>query len=277
MTNLYASVIHLFALSEGVVSPPELGRWGNAAFYGLLGKVDNDMATKLHRYDGRKPFTVSLSGLPHHKNRPLLIREGDSLWLRITTLGDTLFRPFGEYWLSRLGTPKLRLGAVAFGVREVLNHPDSHEWAGFVASDELARAGNPRPRMTLSFATPTRFNFGAKDAPEQHLMLFPAPAAVFGSLATKWAAFVDGEFDWRYVETLAAGVRVSDYRLHVEAHPAVPGDRGRGFMGQVTYDLKGVDRAHWPLFWQLAAFAFYAGVGGKTTHGMGQSRLEVRR
>jgi CRISPR-associated endoribonuclease Cas6 len=49
----------------------------------------------------------------------------------------------------------------------------------------------------------------------------------------------------------------------------------KGFTGTCTYHLQGEDRL---VAWltRLAAFAFYAGIGYKTSMGMGQVRPDLR-
>jgi len=67
-------------------------------------------------------------------------------------------------------------------------------------------------------------------------------------------------------------VMVSDYELHT-ARAVFATHAQKGFMGSCTYQLKSNEGCA-PQLVALAEYARYAGVGSKTTSGMGQARME---
>jgi CRISPR-associated endoribonuclease Cas6 len=70
-------------------------------------------------------------------------------------------------------------------------------------------------------------------------------------------------------------VEISDYDLHTTTL-YFPKYSQKGFLGTCTYQLKTGDE-YVSQITALANFARYAGVGYKTTMGMGQARMEFLR
>lgn len=280
MTTLYASIIRLYALHDGFLDL-DTGQWANAAFYNLIRQVDPALAEALHRWNGRKPFTVSsLAGLPRAREGMIEVRAGRECWLRVTTLGESIFQTFIQRFLlgeavdrGRPG-PVLQLGPLKFGVCEVLTTPASHPWAGYADALDLFDWKDPPDRLHLEFASPTRFNLGSLPGGGLSLALFPMPALVFGSLAARWREFVSPDLDAAAIEDAASDALVCEYRLRTEAL-VWKGRVQKGFCGRCTYDLRRLDPEARSWLKALADFAFYAGVGGKTTQGMGQARMVV--
>jgi CRISPR-associated endoribonuclease Cas6 len=273
MTTLYSSVIKLQACFGGQLAR-DPGQWANAAFYGILHQVDPTLAEGLHQWNGRKPFTVSsLGGLPRGDGQLIELRAGWECWLRVTTLGETIFQTFIQRFIQGGARPQLQLGPLAFAVAEVLTTPGAHPWSGYAEATQLRAGAEPAARLTLEFASPTGFNLGSAPG-SLHYELFPHPRLVFGSLATKWRACISPDLEVDYVEDLAAETRVSDYRLQTQTLKW-KGRVQKGFTGRCTYDLRQLAADEQRLLAALADFAFYAGAGGKTTQGMGQCRRVV--
>ena len=275
MTTLYSSVIKLHALHAGQLSR-DPGQWANAAFYGILHQVDPNLAEALHQWNGRKPFTVStLAGLPHGNSDTVELRPGAECWLRVTTLHEEIFQTFIQRFLQGGMRPKVQLGPLTFGVSEVLTTPGAHPWSGFIEASDLLAAAKPTGRLTLEFVSPTAFNLGTVPGSGLHYALFPQPALVFGSsLAAVWRDFIAPDFDRSYLEDMATEARVSDYRLQTQTLKW-KGRVQKGFTGRCTYDLRPLAAGDQCLLAALAGLAFFAGVGGKTTQGMGQCRRVV--
>jgi len=269
MTILSSSIIKLHALHSGQLGH-DSGQWANAVFYGLLHQVDPVQAEALHQWNGRKPFTISsLGGLPKGNGPTVELRAGWECWLRVTTLGQEIFRPFIRHFLQGGSRPQIRLGPLTFGVSEVLSTPGSHPWAGYIESDQLLTGSDPVDSLTLDFVSPTVFNLGPR------YELFPLPALVFGSLATKWNAYLSPLLNREEIEALAKDkAMISDFRLQTHTQ-RWQGRIQKGFRGRCTYDLSQISDPHRHFLAALADFALYAGVGGKTTQGMGQCRRIV--
>jgi len=276
MTTLYASVIRLYALHPGMLEN-DPGRWANAAFYDLVRQVDPQLSAALHAANMRKPFTIgAMEGLPPTHNGPVTVSSGQMAWLRVTTFSQELFQTFTQAFLTGSVRPNLQIGPVAFGVQGVLTTPGSHPWAGFAEAGALMQAVNPEVRLTLEFNSPTAFHLSHALGSPSEYSLFPLPALVFGSLASKWRQFVQPDLEVAYVEDVASGALISSYTLRTRSLRWA-GRVQKGFTGRCAYDLSRLPADERCLLVGLADFAFYAGVGGKTTQGMGQARRLATR
>lgn len=182
-------------------------------------------------------------------------------------------------------------------------------WAGYTTYEELVahtRALDltaPQARtLGLEFRSPAAFSDGQQPWGKR-MHLFPDADRVFDRLARVWNAWAPAELaldvlavreyarDWVVVSAHALETRT----LHFDRHAQV------GFVGRCTYELMDLPRAAdrppasvgqaeagqvetvvartvgaalkpARALHLLAAFAFYAGIGQKTTMGMGQAR-----
>jgi CRISPR-associated endoribonuclease Cas6 len=119
----------------------------------------------------------------------------------------------------------------------------------------------------LEFASPFSFSLG-----DQRIELMPRPELVFIGLHRKWQEWIGqttpGQLsaDW-----LREHVLVSQWELRSRAWRY--GKQTQiGSEGRVTYRIFDADYDVQYTLSYLADFAFYAGVGRKTTQGMGQVR-----
>lgn len=265
MTTLYSSVIQLHNLQAGKL-PRNTGHYANAVFYGLIEDVDPELSETLHQWNGRKPFTISaLQGLPKGGGRTPHLKAGWECWLRVTTLGNRIFQPLMQHFLLGKSQAKIRLGSLNFGISQVLTTPNSHTWADYVEAEKLLQEAEPTQTLTLDFTSPTRFHI------KGYYAIMPMPKLVFGSLATKWNAFLEPGLDREAIEQVAQKVLVTSYNLRSRTWYWKRRPR-KGFTGRCTYNLERLPSEEQKRFSALADFALYGGVGGKTTQGMGQCR-----
>lgn len=271
--KLVSIVLSLSASGEdNAVIPSTIGKAAHAAFFGLLAKIDQGMATRLHNAF-EKPFSISFSQEGSVSANPLH-QPDQGYWLRITSLDGELSRLLLESAteLSALGT--LRLFGMKLEVAKVSCHPKEHPWAGQSTYEELYNNGVAMSRrkekaytIGLRFASPTAFRL----VDSRLNMPLPWPRLVFQSLAEKWNAFSPIPL-WLNWPAFDRQVSIAHHRLETQVL-----DFGRyrqvGFVGECWYlldrsaDLKLRQALH-----ALADFAFYAGVGRKTTMGMGLVR-----
>jgi CRISPR-associated endoribonuclease Cas6 len=278
--RIYSIAIHLSPTRPGTIRAT-VGHQAHAAFLRAVKEADPALAEVLHHpILNLRPFTVSpLMGVEAARDGQVAVHPEETYVLRFTVLLDDIFQQFMRRFL-RCDRPVLRLGRVLFLIKEILATPEGSPWAGYTSFRELwAQAGDPTREgfISLKFRSPTAFGFGQKAWGKQFHVL-PDPRLVFSSLARSWRAFAPPELglDPRDVERWAdenvvvqrlAGLKTR--MLHFGRHPQV------GFVGRVTYRI--MDRTEEAADWRqtlnaLAEFAFYAGVGYKTTMGMGQCR-----
>jgi CRISPR-associated endoribonuclease Cas6 len=128
----------------------------------------------------------------------------------------------------------------------------------------LVQQASQESRVTLQFVAPTSFR--AREVQD----ILPKPECVFGSLLAAWQSFAPVPFDLALAEIFPL-IRVSAYELRTELiHFAR--NKVIGFKGEVTYTYpREVDAATRQALNALADFAFFAGMGYKTTMGFGQT------
>jgi len=204
--------------------------------------------------------------------------------LRFTVLDQGLFTTFVQHFLRGGSRPTVRLSGVEFQVSEVLTTPGSHPWAGYTTAQELldrwqgrdmGGKDNPGHVFHLEFASPTAWSLGGRLG--KRMEVLPQPRLFFGGLATTWDYWFKDVFtmgrDLR--EYVAETVVVSQMQLETRMHQ-YRGYKQVGAVGRLTYRLLDYANPGWArLLNTLADFAFYAGVGYKTTMGMGQVRRLV--
>lgn len=255
-----------------------LARPLHAAVLEQVSRRAKEQADAMHRADGRRAFTVST--LLDCAQEPRALEAGRTYGFRLTSLsrdvGLDAFDPAVACDFHLLGC-RMQI------VRLVRSN---HSSAGQSSYEALLRRhmagavdGQPPRRIGFVFSSPTRC-----EASDPSRGLFPEPDLVFHGLAEKWLRFgpeapsVIGEILRDAGAVAARSLRVSRYAL--ETMPVFfRGSAGRqpfvkiGFQGVVEYvaDPEADPRALIVLR-TLSDFAFFAGVGARTTMGMGQAR-----
>jgi len=253
-----------------------MGHQAHAAFLKTVRESDAALAEVLHIPNMPiRPFTVSmLQGTPEGHHKQIRLSPDETYWLRFTALYQPIFERFMARFLRGEGRPVIRLGRAVLLIKEILATPGSHPWAGYTSWSKLVNEAEPAPEITLDFVSATAFGFGQQDWGKK-VMVLPSPETVFGSLARSWNATAPIPFqmnrqelreylDEHVVVTRIDGLRTKMLRFR-HSHQI-------GFVGRVTYGLMADDKAIRTQLNALADFAFYAGVGMKTTMGMGQCR-----
>ncbi|MDW8318518.1 MAG: CRISPR-associated endoribonuclease Cas6 [Anaerolineae bacterium] len=245
-----------------------LGRSLHGLLLRLVSHVDPALANALHSDISPKPFTVSpLRGrLTPVDGRPCALPT-ERYSVRYTVLTDETFNALGHVLLARLGSEDaVTLDGQPFALEAISLDPrQSGGWAGITTEQALWAEARPADRVTLRFASPTTFRTGDMN------LLFPLPVSVFGSLARKWQAFCATPLPPHLEEFLAGQVAAERYRLETQV-VSYGGHQFNGFVGDCQFRVLHSDPAYRKAVNVLAAFALFAGVGQKTTQGLGQAR-----
>ncbi len=165
----------------------------------------------------------------------------------------------------------MHLDSATFQLARVLSTPtaDRDGWASYTDWQTLASVA-ARVTITLHFASPSAFSLG-----KRNFALFPEPTFVWDSLVRTWNCYAPAELQMERQamrEFVAEKVVVSDYHLHT-ARVIFREYAQKGFEGTCQYQIKAEDGYASQLA-TLADFARYAGIGSKTTMGMGQVRVD---
>lgn len=285
--------LRLHPLASGSVEA-NAGPQLQGAFLDLVRQADPTLADELHIPDRRRPYTLGMLQGFHHlrpeqqaealdRGQTLAVHPGQVYWLRITTLDAAIFDSFVRALLLKAQSLVFRIGQANFAVSRLITQPEEaeQEHAQVASSSfaELYLLEEARECYRFAFSTPTVFSLGKKSW-GKYLHLFPEPASVFDSLACQWENFAPVDLRLERHNLTPRGIKcwceeyvvVSDYAL-TTSHLHAKRFGQIGFQGTITYDVKGnrkSSEARW--LSTLARFAFFSGVGYKTTMGMGQAR-----
>lgn len=218
--------------------------WAYRLYAWLLTQVDEGYADVLHA-PGEKPISQYL-----YRDK----QTQEDIWV-VNLLCEETKQMFGGVLESLTEIP-LHTGVLQARCETVLTRT-----AEQIAVD--ARSEEDRRRTTLQFLTPAAFKSGGRYA------IFPQERWLIQTMAAKWnACFPEMPMD--DADALAAlerGINITDYALHTTRYP-LKNIKIPGFVGAITME----SRLAAPMeeIWQLLLeFARYAGVGIKTTLGMG--------
>lgn len=240
-------------------------------FLELVRSFDPVLASRLHTEAEVKPFTVSpLGGKLERTGDKLAVLPDETYSLRLTLLDEHLL---GDAIYSLLKLPqglRLNLDKAAFSLVAVAATPMDSPEAAFTRYSDIAGKANDSRRLTLNFLSPVAFRSKGK-----RNVVFPEAGLVFGSLLTKWNAFSAVKFEDSIKDTFPECIVPSQYRLETRILDFVT-YKEIGFEGVCSYTINsGVNKEAVRQINALADFAFYSGVGAKTTMGMGQTRRIV--
>ncbi|MEH1822416.1 MAG: CRISPR-associated endoribonuclease Cas6 [Nostoc sp.] len=264
-------------LPQSPIPPQYLtGRHLHALFLTLVSSVDQSLGDRLHDSTADKAFTLS----PLQINSPLLkggkggsklqyshqqpIPAGTPCWWRISLLDDTLFSKLTQLWLNLNPNRPWHLGPADLYITSIQGTPQSIQpWANASTYAQLYEEASERnSSINLSFSTPTAFRQGQYDS------TLPTRESVFNSLLSRWNKYSGIEFPQIAIESI--------FPSFVNIHTEILADsRSKfiGIIGEVNYKILGqIEPIQIKQLNALADFALYAGIGRKTTMGMGMTR-----
>jgi CRISPR-associated endoribonuclease Cas6 len=278
----YAIVIHAFPKTDLPVVHAQ-GKVLHGLFYELLQKASAVKGDEIHSVEGLKPFSTALL-LSERQRRAEHIRAGEEIKIRFTFLDDSLYPLLARYFLS---TPDLTFELVRteLTVARILSTPQSgEEWAGFASFEELyAQASEEEKQFSFQFVTPTFFKRGGGPAFPDLIVPLPLPDLLFGSLLRNWNQFSPTSFVEATLlrEVCANHLEVTYHRITSQLARLVFQREERnyrtttfpGFVGTCSFRLVELhDPGIVKTLNALADFAFFAGVGARTTMGCGVAK-----
>jgi CRISPR-associated endoribonuclease Cas6 len=222
--------------------PPSIGRAIHALCFHWLAIANPALAEQLHNSDFF-PFT-------------LVVKPGSSanqLTLRISILQRDLLAPLLWGMSHDIGS-EITLTNIPCRLGKWVNIKHSTSFAA------LAQVPSQNT-IELEFLSPTSFK------QSQIIQPFPLPELVFSSLWRKWNAFAPKELQLPEVEWqgFTAAYELQTVALKMKGVAEI------GAKGWVRYQFINSTQAQ--IATTLAHFAFFAGVGRKTSMGMGQTKL----
>ncbi|WP_066426327.1 CRISPR-associated endoribonuclease Cas6 [Anabaena sp. 4-3] len=249
------------------------GRHFHALFLTLVSSVDPALGEYLHNSSADKAFTLSPLQIqrrpkPHQHSLQFShqqpIPAGTPCWWRVSLLDDSLFSKLTPLWLNLNPEHPWHLGSANLYITSIQGTAQSTQpWANVCTYPELYEQASESDRtINLTFSTPTAFRQGQYDT------TLPTRECVFNSLLSRWNKYSGIELSQIAIETI--------FPSFVNIHTDILADsRSKfiGILGEVNYRILGeVEPMQIKQINALADFALYAGVGRKTTMGMGMVR-----
>jgi CRISPR-associated endoribonuclease Cas6 len=266
-------------LPQSTIYPQFLtGRHYHALFLNLVSSVDRTLGDTLHDSTADKAFTLSPlqvkldMGRQRDKGRSHVLQyqqqqpisPGTPCWWRISLLDDTLFGKLTQLWLNINPEQPWHLGSADLFITSIQGTPQSTQpWANACSYSQLYdRASNVEKTIDFVFATPTAFRQGSYDT------ALPSRDSLFKSLLQRWNKYSGIEFASEFIDSIFP----SFFNIKTEI---ASDSRSKfiGCIGEISYRIMGeMEAVGIKQINTLADFALYAGVGRKTTMGMGMVR-----
>ncbi len=271
-SDLYSVLLELRVKHEATVRGTT-GNLTHALFLNLIKQFDPELSAHLHDQPGPKPFTASALLGVENQSENISLQSGQICSLRITLLdGGYLWHRLSTYALQTESL-QVYLGPTALQVirMHISAENDPTGWAGTTNWQTLADLP-ARQVITIQFASPTAFNVG-----DRAFELLPKPLLIWESLVRVWNAYAPEHLrmEKQTLRTfLAERVTVLDCNIATTMWH-FPRYVQKGFVGTCTYQIQGDASDSAAHLTTLAAFARFAGIGYKTTMGMGQARATL--
>ncbi|NEP56885.1 MAG: CRISPR-associated endoribonuclease Cas6 [Symploca sp. SIO2G7] len=270
----HSLILNLLPLSP-IPSQFLSGRHLHALFLNLVSSVDRKLGDYLHDAKADKAFTLSPLQIVRHaptrtgKNQHHILQwqhtkpipAGTPCWWRISLLDDTLFGKLTYLWLNLNPEQPWHLGPGNLQITSILGTPQGYQsWANVATYQQLyEQASESNCNLSFAFSTPTAFRQSKYDC------ALPSRELVFNSLIKRWNQYSGIEFS----HTLVEHIFPSFFDIHTEV---ATDSRSKfiGCVGAISFRILGnVEPITIQQINALADFALYAGVGRKTTMGMG--------
>ena len=226
-----------------------------------ISRAHRRLGDVLHNAGMMSPF--SISPVMGKKERGAVV-ENESYWVRVSILHEEIEEVFMETLGRGLWDRPLRLGELSFLVENVLwGDCGNHPWSGRDSYRQLVETAQAPRKLALGLASPVSFKRGDLHYP------LPEPALVFGNLARRWNLFASLQLPEK---PACADVSYASFDLSTKPFHLRNGGTILGARGRLTFIFGGDEEAR-RYYHTLLRFAFYAGIGVKTTQGMGLCRI----
>ncbi len=259
-TEILASIVLVLrVIDDSMHLPIWLGNETRTAFYNMLLEADPKLSRKVHDELDPKPFTVSS-----------LIRKGKGqYYIRYTTLINDLYELLiGILFDKFRNNEKMKFAGWEFEIERLVLGGADEKLAAITDYRSLWK--NPvKKDFSFKFISPTSFRSGIGNLP------FPLPYSIYNGLLKKWNSYAPSDLliDNDILEAVTEHVFPARYSIRtilVEQRNA----KLIGFMGRCFFEVIGKvsdDILH--KLTVLSEDAYFAGVGMKTTQGMGQTLI----
>lgn len=271
--NLGAFVYQLRANQDGRISMTH-GRFMHAAIFAALHKASPELAKRVHDSVQIKPFTVDSLQFQQaridKKTGMYIVKKADLARWRMTTLDDEVLAALLSLPVGYL----VQVGQIEFYLEKIIVNQSEVVDTGIIGIEnfiaECMSVGQVKS-MTFDFITPVSFRSFDSDYP------FPLPDFIWGSLCERWNRLgMQPQFDEKEIRQVATTLLPLAWQGETKKLYFAKNRSVLGFVGSFSYDLTKLDEEIQRVFFILAQFAFFAGVGRLTGQGLGQTRVSYK-
>jgi CRISPR-associated endoribonuclease Cas6 len=268
--SFVALMIHLQPAPSSRACSEEVERVGDVGDAPLLQAVQGALLVL-----GGKPRSFQECGADQAPFAlSLLPGESRRVSLRVTTLGEAGCASIPLLLDALAAHPPFQIGMCHYTVEAV--DLSRSAWAGLATWADFLAPPDART-IRLHLGTPLVLSPGAGTL-ERRVFHFPSPRPIFAELAQRWD-LLDGPplpvGSLALAPLLEDGsIVVADHRLR-STPVLLDGRTQLGLVGWVCYECRAQAPAARATLAALARFAFFAGVGGATSLGMGAVRATI--
>ena len=245
---------------------------GGEALFGLvlafIRRLDEDLASELHDARGLKPISVSCIDAGVEPRAGIItVPKGTPCQFSFSTLSEqlteTLFRNLDRREAHAQG---FTLSGAHINIASITLSSKDEPVPG-TSYQSLLEEARPVSTIRLRFMSPTSFRR------DRDQVFLPIPELIFNSLLSRWNAFSPHKLP----ESLAGRIkeiRLAKFKSLSSSLVTFSSYRIIGFTGEVGFIIpRGTPQEFAEMLDSLSRFAYYSGVGYKTTMGMGTVEL----
>lgn len=249
----YSIVIELYS-SDGITE----NNLNSRVLYALTLNIIQSSDPELSKYFHDEEF-----------NKSMILRKlyykNNILVLRLTLLDEKLFDKFGNVMINACMN-SYDLNGNELKIAKITSSNESELfWAAYTTYQDIYNNAKKDKSLSFKIVTPLAFKQG------DSFLAFPMPDLFFKSIHKKWNKHSGLGFDDIYLDLIEKDVHISFYDLRTEQVKDNLKIAFTGCVGKITFKIsnKASDKfIHYLNV--LSDYAYFSGIGAKTTMGMGQ-------
>ncbi len=259
---MLVSIVFKVEAKENKEIPKTTGNFLHSWFIELINGIDLSLSEILHKPRENKPFTISpLNGKVVPKEDTNQVIKHEAYWFRVTSIEQSL----SDVLLSLEKVPNnIVINDTNFSLKQIIKTKNEHPWAKNETYHEIVNKWKnvSSNHIKFKFYSPTTFRQKGINLP------LPLPSSLLKGLYEKWNTYSPFPIK-ESIKDIVHQLFISKYELNTSIFNFGT-YKQVGFTGTCEFGIK--DKSLYKLMHCLFDFAFYAGVGYKTTMGMGQVR-----
>ena len=234
------------------------GKKLHAAFLNIIKEADVNLSQELHDKNIPKEFTVSNIFGTDSKGFELV--EGHYYLFRVTFLRDTIYKIFtSEICKNILLSKEIFIEDIPLSIEEIIYKDSKY-------SGVMSKIDKKYKKYKLIFKTPTLFKSG------DYFVRYPEMNLLFKSLLNKYNLYSEEKIDENILEYLN---ELNYEKINVRLKKEYLNNYFlEGFIGEVIIRIDSKNEDLIEDINTLLNFAFYCGVGTKSSIGFGQVLVE---